>query len=194
MTAYTEDTLVQQTTAEYLEQQLGWKSVYAYNNEDFGPDSLSGRKDDREVVLTRTLREKLMELNSGLPDAAYDDAVRQVTATVASQSLTATNREKYNLIRDGVRVAFRNAKGERVRNRLRVFNFAEPTKNEFLCVRMHDLIVKYWGERINELKAGLNQSADEQEEAAKGKGCRKKRLTPPSFYGHGAGTLSTHGR
>ena len=29
---YTEDTLVQQTTADYLEQQLGWKSVYAYNH------------------------------------------------------------------------------------------------------------------------------------------------------------------
>jgi len=35
--AYTEDTLVQQTAAEYLEQELGWGSVYAYNNEDFGP-------------------------------------------------------------------------------------------------------------------------------------------------------------
>jgi type I restriction enzyme R subunit len=29
-TLYTEDTLVQQTTAEYLEQQLGWLSVYAH--------------------------------------------------------------------------------------------------------------------------------------------------------------------
>ena len=45
---YTEDTLVQQTTAEYLEQQLGWESVYAYNNEDFGPDSLLGRASDRK--------------------------------------------------------------------------------------------------------------------------------------------------
>ena len=42
-TAYTEDTLVQQTTADYLKQQLGWESVYAYNNEDFRPDSLLGR-------------------------------------------------------------------------------------------------------------------------------------------------------
>ena len=83
MTRYTEDTLVQQTTAEYLERELGWESVYAYNNEDFGPDSLLGRKDDREVVLTRILRAKLVELNPGLPDEAYDDAVRQVTATVA---------------------------------------------------------------------------------------------------------------
>ena len=34
---YTEDTLVQQTTAEYLEQQLGWLSVFAYNKEEFEP-------------------------------------------------------------------------------------------------------------------------------------------------------------
>ncbi|MCK5118058.1 MAG: hypothetical protein KAQ78_00650 [Candidatus Latescibacteria bacterium] len=40
---YSEDILVEQTTAEYLEQQLGWESVYAYNNENFGPDSLLGR-------------------------------------------------------------------------------------------------------------------------------------------------------
>ena len=41
--AYTEDTLVQTTTAEYLEHNLGWQSVYAYSQEDFGPDNLLGR-------------------------------------------------------------------------------------------------------------------------------------------------------
>ncbi len=50
---YNEDTLVQQSTAGYLEQQLRWRSVYAYNREDFGPASLLGRASDREVVLTR---------------------------------------------------------------------------------------------------------------------------------------------
>ena len=49
--SYTEDTHVQQTTAEYLEQQLGWESVYAYNNEDFSPGSLLGRAPYFEVVL-----------------------------------------------------------------------------------------------------------------------------------------------
>ena len=132
---YTEDTLVQQTTADYLEQQLGWQSVYAYNNEDFGPDSLLGRASDREVVLTRPLREKLITLNPGLPDAAYDDAVRQITTTVASQTLVATNHDKYSQMRDGVQVTFRNDKGERVRQRLRLFDFAEPANNDFLCVR-----------------------------------------------------------
>ena len=133
--AYTEDALVQQTTAEYLEQQLGWRSVYAYNAENFGPDSLLGRNSDREVVLTRPLRSKIIELNPGLPDAAYDEAVRQIAATSAVQTLSATNREKYTLIRDGVPVAFRNHKDERVRQRLRVFDFNQPANNDFLCVR-----------------------------------------------------------
>jgi len=132
---YSEDTLVQQTTAEYLEQQLGWDSVYAYNNEDFGPGSLLGRSSDQEVVLIRILRTKLIQLNPDLPEAAYDDAVRQITATVASQTIVATNREKYSFMRDGVQVTFRNDKGERVRDRLKIFDFAEPENNDFLCVR-----------------------------------------------------------
>jgi len=132
---YTEDTLVQQTMAEYLERQLGWDSVYAYNNETFGPEGTLGRRDDREVVLTRHLYLKLVELNRGLPDEAYHDAVRQIIATTATQTLLATNREKYELIKDGVPVSFHNDKGERVRQRLKVFDFADPANNHFLCVR-----------------------------------------------------------
>ncbi|MFV0437856.1 MAG: type I restriction endonuclease subunit R [Desulfopila sp.] len=133
--AYTEDTLVQQTTAEYLEQELGWQSVYAYNNEDFGPDSLLGRESDREVVLTRSLRAKIEELNPGLPATAYEDALRQIVTVSASQAMVATNREKYELIKEGVQVTFRNAKGDRVRQRLRVLDFDAPENNHFLCVR-----------------------------------------------------------
>ena len=76
-----------------------------------------------------------MQLNPGLPDDAYDDAVRQITATVASQTIVTANREKYELIRDGVPVTFRNDKGEPVRERLRVFDFETPENNHFLCVR-----------------------------------------------------------
>ncbi|POQ98323.1 DEAD/DEAH box helicase [Alkalispirochaeta sphaeroplastigenens] len=135
MTLYNEDTLVQQTTAEYLEQELGWESVYAYNTEDFGPDSLLGRESDRDVVLTRTLRTKIEELNPGLPATAYADALRQIVTVSASQTMAVTNREKYELVKDGVPVTFRNAKGERIRQRLRVFDFDVPENNHFLCVR-----------------------------------------------------------
>ena len=124
---YNEDTLVQQTTADYLEQQLGWESVYAHNHEDFGLDSLLGRTSKREVVLTRPLRAKLSALNPGLPDDAYDDAVRRITATAASQTIVAANREKYDLLRDGVQVTYRDDKGRPTQRRLRVLDFDDPT-------------------------------------------------------------------
>lgn len=135
MSEYTEDTLVQQTTAEYLERRLGWESVYAFNEETFGPSGTLGRKDDRDIVLARSLREKLVALNPDLPETAYDDAVRQIIATSAAQTLLATNREKYALIKDGVPVTFRNDREELVRQRLRVFDFEHPENNHFLAVR-----------------------------------------------------------
>ena len=132
---YTEDDLVQQTTAKCLEERLGWKSVYAHNREDFGPDSLLGRNSDREVVLTRPLRAALAALNPGLPGAAYDDAVRQLVATDASKSIVAANREKYDLLRDGVSVTFTDTGGKPAKRRLRVFDFETPENNDFLAVR-----------------------------------------------------------
>ncbi|MCE9684438.1 type I restriction endonuclease subunit R [Halomonas alkalisoli] len=132
---YSEDTLVQQTTADYLAQRLGWRSVLAWNQEDFGPSSLLGRGSEREVVLTRTLRERLAALNPGLPTEAYDDAVRQVVASPVAQSLAATNKDKYAQLRDGVWVTFRDAQSERCRERLRLIDFDEPDNNDFLCVR-----------------------------------------------------------
>ena len=131
---YTEDTLVQRTTAEYLERELGWTSVYAYN-EDFGAGGLLGRASDREVVLERPLREALAALNPGLPAAAYDDAVRRVTAASPSQTLAAVNREQYALLRDGAPVTFHGDDGKPVHRRLRLVDFDEPANNRFLCVR-----------------------------------------------------------
>lgn len=48
-----EDRLVQQTFAEHLEKVLGWESVYAWNEETFGPGGTLGRANERETVLVR---------------------------------------------------------------------------------------------------------------------------------------------
>ncbi len=68
-----------------------------------------GRVSDREVVLTRYLLEKLRELNPGLPEDAYAEAIRQIVEFSSTQTLLATNRDKYSLFKDGVQVAFRKA-------------------------------------------------------------------------------------
>lgn len=105
---YSEDLLVQQTTADYLHDELGWESVYAYNDETFGPEGTLGRKDDREIVLTRYLDEALVKLNPDLPQEAYQDAIRHITDYSLSQSSLQINQEKYDLLKDGVQVQFRN--------------------------------------------------------------------------------------
>jgi type I restriction enzyme R subunit len=134
MSLYTEDRLVQATTADYLRDALGWESIYAYD-EVFGERGTLGRLSDREVVLTRYLRQKLEAFNPGLPADAYTEALRQITEYSASQTPLLTNQEKYALLKDGVKVSLRNDQGELVKRTLRVFDFNQPTNNHFLAVR-----------------------------------------------------------
>jgi len=68
---YNEDKLAQETLTDYLEQELGWDSAYAYQSETFGPEGTLGRASDHEVVLKRYLGEALVKLNPDLPDEAY---------------------------------------------------------------------------------------------------------------------------
>lgn len=134
MNDYTEDQLVQTTMADYLRDEHGWRSVMAWNSETFGPEGTLGRRSDKDIVLTRYLSEALVKLNPGLPDDAYKQALREITDIFGSQSLVRINQEKYHLIRDGVRVKFRQ-NGDQKTHRLRVFDYDDPENNDFLCVR-----------------------------------------------------------
>lgn len=73
MTPYNEDTLAQQTTADFFEQELGWESIYAFR-ETIGSNGLLGRHDRKEVILTRYLRSALERITPGHPAKAYKDA------------------------------------------------------------------------------------------------------------------------
>ncbi|MBS1940230.1 MAG: type I restriction endonuclease subunit R [Bacteroidetes bacterium] len=132
---YTEDTLVQQTTAEYLHQELGWDSVLAYDKEAFGEGGLLGRASDRDMVLARDLLAALRKLNPDLPEEAYTEAAKKLTAYAESQSALQTNRDLYELVLNGVPTHYRNAEGQLELGRLRVIDFDEPKNNRFLCVR-----------------------------------------------------------
>ncbi|MDI6809502.1 MAG: hypothetical protein QME66_11055 [Candidatus Eisenbacteria bacterium] len=66
-----EDRLVQRTFAEHLEKVLGWESVYAYNNETFGPQGMLGRASERHVVLGKTIRASRDGCTS-LPSFSYE--------------------------------------------------------------------------------------------------------------------------
>ncbi|MBV1868836.1 MAG: type I restriction endonuclease subunit R [Marinosulfonomonas sp.] len=134
MNDFTEDHLVQTTMADYLHDVHGWRSVMAWNRETFGVEGTLGRRSDKDAVLTRYLSEALVKLNPGLPDVAYKQALREITDIFGSQSLIRINQDKYQLIRDGVKVKFRQ-NGEQKIERLLVFDYDTPENNDFLCVR-----------------------------------------------------------
>ena len=134
MNDFTEDNLVQVTMSDYLRDVHGWRAVMAWNQETFGPEGTFGRKSDKDVILTRYLCEALVKLNPDLPEVAYKQALREITDIFGSQSLIRINQDKYNLIRDGVKVKYRQ-NGEQKIERLRVFDFDGPENNDFLCVR-----------------------------------------------------------
>ena len=133
--AMTEETLVQEVTADYLLNQLQWDESVLGMYEKLGKEGDLGRLSEQEVVLTRYLGEKLIELNPGLPDVAYQEALRLVCEMPASTNIVAVNKEKYSLHKNGVEVSFHNEKGERVKKRLRLFDFDNYQNNHFLLVR-----------------------------------------------------------
>ena len=131
-----EDRLVQKTFAEHLEQVLGWESVYAWNEETFGPDGTLGRTDTKAAVLTRDLRAALERLNPDLPESAIADAMRALTVYDVSRSMVQHNRDFYRLLRSGVPVEYPDARGRRKTARARVIDFDNaPGSNRFLAVR-----------------------------------------------------------
>ncbi|WP_211329692.1 type I restriction endonuclease subunit R [Vespertiliibacter pulmonis] len=133
--AMTEESLVQEVTADYLLNQLKWDKSVLGMYEKLGREGDLGRTSEREIVLTRYLGKKLIELNPGLPDVAYQEALRVVCENPSSTNIVAVNKEKYCLHKNGVEVSFNNEKGERVKKRLRLFDFDNYENNHFLLVR-----------------------------------------------------------
>jgi type I restriction enzyme R subunit len=131
-----EDRLVQATFAAHLQMALGWETVYAWNDETFGPGSMLGRASTSEAVLTRDLRAALERLNSDLPATAIEDALRALTGNDFSRSMVQHNQDFARLIRNGVPVHYRDPTGQLREARARVIDFENaPGSNRFLAIR-----------------------------------------------------------
>ncbi len=130
-----EDRLVQATFAGHLEKTLGWDSVYAWNQETFGPTGTLGRSSERDVVLVRDLRAALVKLNPQLPPGAIEEAIAKLTHHDFSRTLLQHNQAFYKLVRDGVPVSYRNAQGQLCHAQATAIDFRNAGNNRFLVVR-----------------------------------------------------------
>ncbi len=143
---YSEDGLIEQATQDVLEE-LGWTVVTAWQNETFGEDGLLGRDNKSEVILVRYLRKVLQKLNPGLPATAYQQAIELIAQKVAHKKLGSINKEKYDLLKNGVPVSYTNEKGELQKKKLKVFNFNDYKDNNFIAVRQLEVVGELYKRR-----------------------------------------------
>jgi len=136
---HSEDNNVQEPAAKLFERELEWRSVYAFNAETFGPESLLGRKDAGEVVLVRELDKALTKLN---PRLAATEAGRSklhqardlLLDADPTKNLLQHNAEKWRLLRDGI--TLKSPSGEAANDvHISVIHFDKPEENDFLVVR-----------------------------------------------------------
>ena len=135
---YNEDNLVEQATSDIL-INLGWKVETAWHNETFGANGLLGRENKSEIILSKFLLPVLEKLNPNLPKSAYKDACNKIALKDVGKKLDKINKEKYELLKSGVKVSFTNDRGELKKKILRVFDFDNPENNHFLAVRQFEV-------------------------------------------------------
>ncbi|MCF8244777.1 MAG: type I restriction endonuclease subunit R [Saprospiraceae bacterium] len=132
---YSEDNFIEKTAIAIF-KEMDWQTTNVYQGERFGAGGTLGRASEADVVLRERFMAAVRALNPDLPEAAYLAALEEIASDNASRTLPDLNHEKYKQLKEGIPVDFINEKGERVEGkRIRVFNFDEPEKNDFLAVQ-----------------------------------------------------------
>jgi type I restriction enzyme R subunit len=126
---YSEDALVEQPAIELL-AELDWQTANLYQ-ETFGATGTEGRESEHEVILPRRLRAALENLNSELPAEAIDSAYAEIIRDRSRLTPENANRELYLLLRNGVKVTYRDPDGHSVTDSVRVIDWRNPDNNDF---------------------------------------------------------------
>ena len=130
---YGEDQLIEQPAIGLL-VDLGWERSDCFDEFSQVGGSPLGRETKSEVVLTSRLRPALRRLNPDASDTAVDAAIEELTRPRTAMSLSAANREIYELLKDGVRVTVSDPDGEEeLVEVLRVIDWSSPANNNFLA-------------------------------------------------------------
>ena len=131
--AYTEDQLVEQPAIQ-LFAALRWHTLSAIE-ETLGAGGTLERETKSDVVLTSRLREALIRLNPTLGTEAITVALDELARDRSAMSLEAANREIYLLLKDGINVSIADReRGGQKSERVRVIDWVQPAKNDFLLV------------------------------------------------------------
>jgi type I restriction enzyme R subunit len=113
-----------------LFEKLGYTTANCYNEWISGTSNL-GRETKSEVVLISKLQPALEKLNPHLPKPAINLAIEQLIRDRNALTLANANQEIYNLLKDRVKVTYRNDDGEEITENVTVIDWKNPTNNDF---------------------------------------------------------------
>ena len=132
---YSEDQLIEQPCMDIF-QELNWEIANVYEGETFGEHGTLGRDSEADVILRTRFIEAIKKLNPNLPQQAYDLAYESINSNDITKTLADINYEKYNFLKDGIPVNYKDAKGEIVRNKkIKVFDFDNADNNNYIAVQ-----------------------------------------------------------
>ena len=115
-------------------EEQGYEAVDC-GMETFGENATLGRKTTEDVVLFDRLKQKVIELNPSLPTEAIDDALSVLLQSKANLSLVEANQFYYNLLKNGVTATFKDDNGVEVQDNVKIIDWQDPAKNDFLITR-----------------------------------------------------------
>ncbi len=137
MTILTENAIEQMALNNL--KDLGWQTAFG---PDIACDGLFPERDAaanyRDVVLVQRLRDTLARINPNMPDAAIEEALRQVLK-LESPALIENNRHFHKMLTDGVDVSWRGAEGEQ-HGKVWLLDVENPENNDWLAVNQFTVI------------------------------------------------------
>lgn len=131
-----------------LFEDLGWKAVNCYH-ETVGAGSTLGRETTEQVVLEWRLKNALEKLNPGIPPLALDLALDELTKDRSVLSPVRANQEVYKLLRDGIRITYRDSEDEERTDTVNVLHWNEPRNNDFFLASQFWISGEYGRKRAD---------------------------------------------
>ena len=133
--AYLSESVVEQAALDWF-RGLGYDVV---GGPDMPPGPHALRESYADTIFPSVVRGALARLNPNLPADALDDAFRKLTRP-EGPTLEARNRAFHRLAVDGVTVEYRDAGGTIRGAPVWVFDFEQPSNNDWLAVNQFTVV------------------------------------------------------
>ena len=133
--AHLSEAVVEQAALDWF-RALGYDVV---GGTDMPPGPHALRESYADTIFPSVVRGALARLNPNLPNEALDEAFRKLTRP-EGPSLEARNRAFHRLAVDGVTVEYRAADGTIRGAPVRMFDFEQPSNNDWLVVNQFTVV------------------------------------------------------